>query len=162
MSTQKKIVIFAGPNGAGKTTFAQEFLPNEAGCPVAVNADFIAAGLSPFRPEEVVFRAGRLMLAEIAHHAALGRRFLAVVRQWRRNAAVTGRTSPSMSAVPTPHTESNLDDTDMRAAPVALLRAARRAREVARQTGTAVVVVRDGKLVEERDVCAQPPGRPEA
>jgi predicted ABC-type ATPase len=75
MSTQKKIVIIAGPNGAGKTTFAREFLPNEAGCPVFVNADLIAAGLSPFRPEEVVFRAGRLMLAEIAHHAASGRSF---------------------------------------------------------------------------------------
>ena len=44
MSNQKKIVIIAGPNGAGKTTFAREFLPNEAGCPVFVNADLIAAG----------------------------------------------------------------------------------------------------------------------
>jgi len=35
---KKKIVIIAGPNGAGKTTFAREFLPNEAGCPVFVNA----------------------------------------------------------------------------------------------------------------------------
>lgn len=39
MTAQKKIVIIAGPNGAGKTTFAREFLPNEAGCPVFVNAD---------------------------------------------------------------------------------------------------------------------------
>lgn len=75
MSTQKKIVIVADPNGAGKTTFAREFLPNEADCPVFVNADLIAAGLSPFRPEEVAFRAGRLMLAEIARHAAEGRSF---------------------------------------------------------------------------------------
>lgn len=36
---QKKIVIIAGPNGAGKTTFAREFLPNEANCPIFVNAD---------------------------------------------------------------------------------------------------------------------------
>lgn len=43
---QKKIIIIAGPNGAGKTTFAREFLPNEAGCPVFINADLIAAGLS--------------------------------------------------------------------------------------------------------------------
>ena len=62
-----------------------------------------------------------------------------------------------MSAVPTPHTQSNLDDTDMRAAPVALLRAARHAREIARQTGTAVVVMRDGKLVEEDYTRPQPP-----
>ncbi len=41
----KKIIISAGPNGGGKTTFAGEFLPNEAACPVFVNADLIAAGL---------------------------------------------------------------------------------------------------------------------
>ena len=34
-----RVIIIAGPNGAGKTTFASEFLPNEAGCPVFVNAD---------------------------------------------------------------------------------------------------------------------------
>lgn len=45
---------------------------------------------------------------------------------------------------------SRLPDADMQAAPAALLRAARRAREIARQTGTAVVVMRDGKLVKER------------
>lgn len=50
--TQKTIIIIiAGPNGAGKTTFAREFLPNEASCPVFVNADLIAARLSPFNPE---------------------------------------------------------------------------------------------------------------
>jgi hypothetical protein len=47
--------------------------------------------------------------------------------------------------------ESRLPDADMQAAPRALLRAARRAREIARQTGTAVVVVVDGNLIEERD-----------
>lgn len=73
--SDKKIVIIAGPNGAGKTTFAREFLPNEAGCPVFVNADLIAAGISPFRPEVAAFRAGRLMLQEIARHAAGGRSF---------------------------------------------------------------------------------------
>jgi predicted ABC-type ATPase len=55
--------MIAGPNGAGKTTFAEELLPNEAGCPEFVNADLIAAGLSPFLPEQVAFAAGRLMLA---------------------------------------------------------------------------------------------------
>ncbi len=71
----KKILILAGPNGAGKTTFAREFLPNEANCPVFVNADLIAAGLSPFDPDAAAFRAGRLMLEEIASHAAAGRSF---------------------------------------------------------------------------------------
>lgn len=45
---QPRVLIIAGPNGAGKTTFAREFLPNEAGCPVFVNADLIAAGLANF------------------------------------------------------------------------------------------------------------------
>ena len=45
---------------------------------------------------------------------------------------------------------SKLPDADMQAAPKALLRAARRAREIARRTGTALVIRRDGELVEER------------
>ena len=68
----KKIVIIAGPNGAGKTTFAREFLPYEAGCPVFVNADLIAAGIAPFDPASASVRAGRLMLEELDRHAASG------------------------------------------------------------------------------------------
>jgi predicted ABC-type ATPase len=37
-----------------------------ADCRNFVNADLIAQGLSPFAPEAVAFRAGRLMLSEIA------------------------------------------------------------------------------------------------
>lgn len=65
MTITPTIIIIAGPNGAGKTTFAREFLPHEANCPDFINADLIAAGLSPFKPEAVAFRAGRLMLEEI-------------------------------------------------------------------------------------------------
>jgi predicted ABC-type ATPase len=72
---EKKIVIIAGPNGAGKTTFAREYLPGEAGCPVFVNADLIAAGLEPFRPEVAAIRAGRLMLKEIKEHFRRGENF---------------------------------------------------------------------------------------
>ena len=68
----RRILIIAGPNGAGKTTFAREYLPREADCPVFVNADLIADGLSPFRPEAAALRAGRLMLSEIARYAASG------------------------------------------------------------------------------------------
>lgn len=71
----KKVIIIAGPNGAGKTTFAGEFLPNEAACPVFVNADLIAAGLAPFDPERAAFKAGRLMLTEIHEHAQMLRNF---------------------------------------------------------------------------------------
>ena len=67
---QPKIIIIAEPNGAGKTTFAREFLPQEAGCPVFVNADLIAAGLSPFAPERAAIQAGRLTLEAIAQHVA--------------------------------------------------------------------------------------------
>ena len=71
----KKILIIAGPNGAGKTTFAREFLPNEADCPVFVNADLIAAGISPFDPERAAFRAGRIMLEQIHAFSKKGESF---------------------------------------------------------------------------------------
>ncbi|WP_244617439.1 zeta toxin family protein [Sulfurimicrobium lacus] len=64
------MIIIAGPNGAGKTTFAREFLPQEAQLPVFINADLIAAGLSPFKPEVAAIQAGRIMLAEIAEKSA--------------------------------------------------------------------------------------------
>ena len=75
MRAQKKVIIIAGPNGAGKTTFAREWLPFEAGCPLFINADLIAAGLSPFDPDAASFRAGRLMLDEMDRHAAAGESF---------------------------------------------------------------------------------------
>ncbi len=56
VTNELKIVIIAGPNGVGKTTFAREFLPNEAHCPIFINADLIAAGISPFDPESVSLR----------------------------------------------------------------------------------------------------------
>lgn len=71
----KKIIIIAGPNGAGKTTFARAFLPAEAQCPRFINADLIAAGLSPFLPETASFKAGRLMLQEIASCVKNGESF---------------------------------------------------------------------------------------
>jgi len=71
----KKILIIAGPNGAGKTTFAGEFLPYEAGCPEFVNADLIAAGLSPFQPGKWAMAAGRLMLGRIEDLVAAGKSF---------------------------------------------------------------------------------------
>ncbi len=74
-SQSKRIVIIAGPNGAGKTTFAREFLPTDAGLPNFVNADLIAAGLSPFAPDLAAFKAGRLMLETIAAHVRLSESF---------------------------------------------------------------------------------------
>jgi len=56
------VYVIAGPNGAGKTTFATEFLPDFVRCREFLNADLIAAGLSPFAPETQNLRAGRLLL----------------------------------------------------------------------------------------------------
>ena len=74
-SGNKRIVIIAGPNGAGKTTFAREYLPSDAELPNFVNADLIAAGLSPFAPELAAFKAGRLMLETIDDYAKRGESF---------------------------------------------------------------------------------------
>lgn len=57
--------IIAGPNGAGKTTFALKYLPEVAGCQRFINADLIAAGLSPLAPEREQSAASRLYFAEI-------------------------------------------------------------------------------------------------
>jgi predicted ABC-type ATPase len=74
-ASSKRILIIAGPNGAGKTTFARSFLPAEAHLPRFLNADLIAAGLAPFAPETAAFRAGRLMVEEIARCARRGESF---------------------------------------------------------------------------------------
>jgi predicted ABC-type ATPase len=75
MTEARRIIIIAGPNGAGKTTFAREFLPQEAHCPDFINADLIAAELSPFNPDAAALRAGRVMLEEIASRVASGSGF---------------------------------------------------------------------------------------
>ena len=63
------VYVIAGPNGAGKTTFASEFLPDFVKCREFLNADLIAAGLSPFAPETQNVRAGRLLLQRIGELA---------------------------------------------------------------------------------------------
>ncbi len=61
-SSKPRCIVIAGPNGAGKTTFAREFLPKDAGILHFVNADLIAAGLSPLDlPQRV---GGPLVLLE--------------------------------------------------------------------------------------------------
>jgi len=91
---ERRIIIIAGSNGTGKTTFAREFLPKEAGCPLFVNADLIAAGLSPFEPVNAAIRAGRLMIEEMESHirrkesfsfetTLSGRRYARMIPQWQ-------------------------------------------------------------------------------
>jgi len=64
MRKKPTVYVIAGPNGAGKTTFAMKFLPriSEANF---INADLIAAGVSPLDPESVAAEAGRIFLARI-------------------------------------------------------------------------------------------------
>ena len=59
------LYIIAGCNGAGKTTASYTILPEILDCREFVNADNIAAGISPFNPESVAIEAGRIMLKRI-------------------------------------------------------------------------------------------------
>lgn len=83
--------IIAGPNGAGKTTFALEYLP-QAACQHFINADLIAAGLSPLAPERELVAASRIFLQEIENRihkredfafetTLAGRSYLKLIRQ---------------------------------------------------------------------------------
>lgn len=60
-----ELYIIASCNGAGKTTASMYILPDVLNCREFVNADAIAAALSPFNPESVAFEAGRIMLNRV-------------------------------------------------------------------------------------------------
>lgn len=87
--------VIAGSNGSGKTTFAQEYLPREAGTIRFVNADLIAAGLSPLQPGLAALASGRLVLTELDRLAAAredfafestlsGMAYLGRLRRWKQ------------------------------------------------------------------------------
>lgn len=95
MDSVKHVVIIAGPNGAGKTTFARMFLAPMKDSIRFINADYIAAGLSPFAPELMAVRAGKIMLQEVqacfernenfAIETTLsGRGYLKHIKRWRQ------------------------------------------------------------------------------
>lgn len=65
------LYIISGCNGAGKTTASFTILPGVLNCKEFVNADSIAAGLSPFNPSSVAIEAGRMMLNRIRELMAL-------------------------------------------------------------------------------------------
>lgn len=68
------ICIIGGCNGAGKSTLARELLPR-LGIGRFLNADLIAKGLSPVRPELAAFAAGRRLIEEARALIATGDRF---------------------------------------------------------------------------------------
>ena len=59
------LFIISGCNGAGKTTASYTILPEMLDCKEFVNADEIARGISPFKPESVAIQAGKIMLERI-------------------------------------------------------------------------------------------------
>lgn len=59
------LYIISGCNGAGKTTASFTVLPEMLNCKEFVNADEIARGISPFKPENVAIQAGKIMLTRI-------------------------------------------------------------------------------------------------
>ena len=71
----KRLYIISGSNGAGKTTASYTILPEMLDCDEFVNADEIAKGLSPFRPEKAAIQAGRLMLTKINYLIETGQDF---------------------------------------------------------------------------------------
>jgi predicted ABC-type ATPase len=105
--------IVAGPNGAGKTTFALQYLPEIANYRKFVNADLIAAGLSPLSPETALIQASKLFLKEIencviarqtfAFETTLsGRSYLKLIKQlrsegWRIELLYLALPNPEMS-----------------------------------------------------------------
>lgn len=64
-----------GTQWSGKDDVRRRVLPREANCLEFVNADLIAAGLSPFQPDSVSLAAGRLMLKRIGELAAARKSF---------------------------------------------------------------------------------------
>lgn len=94
MDIKKQVIIIAGPNGAGKTTFARIFLAPLKDNIRFINADYIAAGLSPFDPELVAVRAGKIMLEEVQtcfqrgesfaiETTLAGKGYLKHIKRWR-------------------------------------------------------------------------------
>lgn len=81
--------VIAGPNGAGKTTFALTYLVAAGHSRNFVNADLIAAGLSPLDPAREALEAGRLFLREV-------RRFIANRESFAFETTLSGRSYLSM------------------------------------------------------------------
>lgn len=69
------LYIIGGANGAGKTTTSLSLLPTRLNVNEFVNADAIAAGISPLNPESMAMQAGRLMLARLELLLASGADF---------------------------------------------------------------------------------------
>ncbi len=59
------VYVIGGANGSGKTTTSLVLLPRRLNVIEFVNADAIAAGISPLNPESMAIQAGRIMLERL-------------------------------------------------------------------------------------------------
>jgi predicted ABC-type ATPase len=214
-----RALIIAGPNGSGKTTFAGRFLTGEWASETFINADLIAAGLSPFKPEDAAVKAMRLTAEMIrscvkarkdfaVESTLSGRTYVRLIKEWKKAGFIvtvvylrigpielaikrvrvrvargghdvpdevirrrfiqgwhnfrdiyrlmadvwqiydTRRLVPLKIAPKEPVTSSSPENGDMADTYPAMLRAAQHAREVARRTGTPLVVNRRGEVTE--------------
>jgi len=82
------VYVIGGPNGAGKTTFAREFLP-AARVVEFLNADLLAAGLSPLQPGAMAVRSARLLLTR-------WRELVSAQRDFAFESTLSGRTYAGM------------------------------------------------------------------
>lgn len=69
------VFIIGGPNGAGKTTSSLITLPRFLHIDEFVNADEIAKGINPLKPETANITAGKVMLQRIDQLIAQGKNF---------------------------------------------------------------------------------------
>ena len=75
ISSPPCLYLFAGPNGCGKTTFTRAFFSDQVNPPPFLNADEIARGLSPLKPEDANVRAARILLGDLHSHVEARRSF---------------------------------------------------------------------------------------
>jgi hypothetical protein len=152
------VYVIAGPNGAGKTTFASEFLPDFVKCREFLNADLIAAGLSPFAPEAQNVRAGRLLLERIRELAGervdfgfettlSGRTYVKLLTgdSWSSNRLSSSGGSKHKRRR---FMKKATDDPLTKLADAAFRQAARKVIKRAKEAGTTVVVWEDGEIKE--------------
>ena len=69
MKKQPHVYIIGGPNGSGKTTFANEYFEGVRPPVKFLNADVIAAAISPMKPDLKAIQAGKLLLQQIEEYS---------------------------------------------------------------------------------------------
>lgn len=91
---QPVVYMLSGPNGAGKSTLARPLLCDVLNVQEFLNADLIAAGLSPFHPESYAFEAAEIMLHQVDRMTSdrrsfalettlSGRSYRRMISEWR-------------------------------------------------------------------------------